>query len=385
MLVLVFSFWVCLATVVYIYVGYPLFIYLLGKLYKKDVEKQDHEPPVSILIAAFNEEKDVANTIENKLQLDYPSDLLEIIVISDESFDGTDSIVQGYVEKYPGRIRFLRQVPRNGKTSALNMGVPAARGDLIVFSDANSIYEKDALRKLVRNFSEDSIGYVTGKMIYANSQGTVIGDGCSAYMKYENFLRKHETKVGSVVGVDGGIDVIRKSLYETMRPDQIPDFVLPLKVIRQGYRVVYESGAILKEEALATREDEYKMRARVSLRALWALTDMSLLFNIGKYGIFSWQLFSHKVLRYLAFIFLIALFFINIAIVSQSVLYSWILFLQSVFYAGAFVGYVFEKHGVKSRIFYIPYYFSLINVASLVAFIKYMKGEKQVIWNPRVG
>ncbi len=176
-----------------------------------------------------------------------------MIVISDASDDGTDEIVGRVASEHPGRVRLLRQEPREGKTAALNLAVPQARGEIVVFADANSIYGPDALRRLARNFADPAVGYVTGKMVYVNPDGSLVGDGCSAYMKLENWLRAQETRIGSVVGVDGGVDAVRRRLYRPMRADQLPDFVLPLAVVEQGARVVYEPDALLTEHALVER------------------------------------------------------------------------------------------------------------------------------------
>jgi cellulose synthase/poly-beta-1,6-N-acetylglucosamine synthase-like glycosyltransferase len=241
-----FVFFVSLIGLVYIYIGYPFLIFILGKIFSKPVSKAEINIPVTILIAAYNEEGDIEATVRNKLEQEYPSDLLEIIIISDGSTDRTDEIVNSIQDP---RVRLLRQEPRAGKTSALNMAVPHAKGEILVFSDANSISAPDALSKLIQNFSDPGVGYVTGKMVYTDPDGTIVGDGCTAYMKYENFLRRIESRLGSVVGVDGGIDAVRKKLYRPMNPDQLPDFVLPLKIVEQGYRVVYEPEAILQENA----------------------------------------------------------------------------------------------------------------------------------------
>ena len=255
-----------LFTLLFVYFGYPLVIFFYSSLKAKGVSKGAYEPRVTILIPAYNEEKHIKATIENKLSLDYPRDRVEIIVISDGSEDRTDEIASSFQDK---GVRLIRQEPRRGKTSALNMAVPQAKGEILTFSDANSLYDKDALRRLMENFADPGVGYVTGKMVYVNPDGTMVGDGCSAYMRYENLLRAIETRAGSIVGVDGGIDAVRKSLFQPMKHYQLPDFVLPLKVVEQGYRVVYESRALLNEDALKSSEDEYQMRVRVSLRALW--------------------------------------------------------------------------------------------------------------------
>jgi cellulose synthase/poly-beta-1,6-N-acetylglucosamine synthase-like glycosyltransferase len=209
-----------LLLVLYVYIGYPLIAACLGALLYRRVRKEPLEATVTIIIAAYNEEESIAATIENKLCVDYPQDKLEIIVISDGSTDRTDAIVNSFAAH---NVRLLRQTPRAGKTSALNMAVPLAHGEIIVFSDANSLYAPDALRHLLENFADGDVGYVTGKMIYANPDGTPIGEGCSAYMRYENALRLIETRLGSVVGVDGGVDAVRKVLFRPMNPDQLPD------------------------------------------------------------------------------------------------------------------------------------------------------------------
>ncbi|MBW2608020.1 MAG: glycosyltransferase, partial [Deltaproteobacteria bacterium] len=201
-----FFFFLSLFMIFYVYAGYPLFIGLIALLKNKKVDKKDYEPNVTILIAAYNEADNIEATIKNKLVLDYPKDKLEIIVISDGSTDGTDEIVKKY---HLQGVKLLRQEPRAGKTSALNRAVPDATGEILVFSDANSIYAPDSLRKLMQNFHDSEVGYATGKMVYTNPEGSTTGDGCTAYMKYEYFLRRVETKAGSIVGVDGGIDAVR--------------------------------------------------------------------------------------------------------------------------------------------------------------------------------
>ncbi|HBA53548.1 MAG TPA: glycosyltransferase family 2 protein, partial [Syntrophorhabdus aromaticivorans] len=326
-------FFFCLLMVAYVYVGYPVLALILSTINNRQVRKTRHWPTVSILIAAHNEENHIGTTIENKLALEYPRDKIEIIVISDGSTDETDNIVSRYEQQ---GIRLLRQEPRAGKTSALNMAVRSARGEIIVFSDANSLYRENAIQKLVQNFSDDGVGYVTGKMVYTKPDGSTVGDGCTAYMKYENFLRGVETRVGSIVGVDGGIDAVRKSLYRPMRQDQLPDFVLPLAVVKQGFRVVYEPGAVLHEATLVSQEDEYAMRVRVTLRALWALKDMKHMLNPCRYTTFAWQMWSHKVLRYLCIVFLAGLYFANAVLWLEGLGYRIFFLLQSCLYCLAF-------------------------------------------------
>lgn len=375
-------FWLSGLLVAYIYVGYPLLLKYLPKQ-PVQVSKSDlKSPKVTVLIPAFNEQQVIKATILNKLQQHYPSDKLQVIVISDESEDGTDEIVLQLAAADP-RVSLIRQSPRQGKTAGLNLAMPQAEGDIIIFSDANSHYQPDTIQHLVNCFSDEQVGYVTGKMVYVNSDGSLIGDGCSAYMKYENHIRSLETEISSVVGVDGGVDAIRKSLYQPMNPDQLPDFVLPLKVVTQGKRVIYCDKALLNEESLSNPQAEFRMRVRVSLRAYWAMSDMKHLFNPFKYGVFSLQLLSHKLLRYLAFIPLLVIFISNGLITGNGVLYSSLFLLQVLFYGMA--AFVALNDGTKNKILGLAHYFCLINIASAMAFIKFIKREKIVLWKPRVG
>ena len=378
-------FWLSLALLVYIYAGYPLLLRLLGAGSHAMDAAGTELPAVTILIAAYNEAADIESTLRNKLQLDYPRDRLEIIVVSDASTDGTDAIVEAVAAEADLPVRLVRQEPRMGKTAGLNRIVPLAKGDILVFSDANSIYDTQAVRQLVSCFADPAVGYVTGKMVYTNPQGALLGDGCSSYMKYENRLRELETRLGSVVGVDGGIDAMRRSLYTPLRADQLPDFVQPLKVVEQGFRVVYAPEALLKEAALSEAVSEYPMRVRVALRALWALHDMRVLLNPFRYGVFSLQLISHKLLRYLAFIPLLLVFVSNAMLLPAGPVYPLLFCAQLLFYFLAWLGYRSEGRGGSPRFLSLPYYFTLLNLASLHATWRYLKGEKQVIWKPREG
>lgn len=366
----------------YVYLGYPATVAMYALIANRKVHKGHIEPNVTILIAAYNEAECIAATIENKLSLDYPTDKLEVIVISDGSDDGTDNIVRGFT----GRgVTLIRQEPRAGKTSALNLAVPRARGEIIVFSDANSMYDKAALSYLVKNFSDPEVGYATGKMVYTNPDGSTIGDGCTAYMKYENKLRSLETLTGSLIGVDGGIDAVRKNLYIPMNPDQLPDFVLPLRVAEQGYRVVFEPEALLNEVSLKNAADEYRMRVRVSLRAIWALWELKHLLSLKRYGWFAWQLWWHKVFRYVCFVFLVLTFISNAFLIGRGLIYSLFFILQLAGYLCAFLMPLLEARGYRLPPLKFSRYFLLLNLAAAHAFGKFIRGQKQVLWTPRKG
>lgn len=395
MLLLTILFWLGILALVYIYAGYPLLARLLAGMRPAaewPVPDDSELPTVTVLIAAYNEAAHIEQTVRNKLEADYPADRLDVIVVSDESDDGTDEIVQRLVAEEPKRVKLVRQVPRAGKTSGLNLILPEATGEVIVFSDANSLYGPDTLRHLVAPLAADpAIGYVTGRMVYKAPDGSLTGEGCSAYMQYENKLREWETQLGSIVGVDGGVDAMRRAIYTPMRADQLPDFVQPLTVREQGYRVVYAEKALLYEDALAEADDEFRMRVRVSLRAFHALRDKAALLNPFRFGLFAWQLFSHKVLRYLAFAFMLLAGVSNLALVSldlprdsYSAFWNVTLIAQILFYTAAQLGNLMNRQKQATpKLVGMIYYLCVLNLASALAFWQFLQGRKQVTWNPR--
>jgi cellulose synthase/poly-beta-1,6-N-acetylglucosamine synthase-like glycosyltransferase len=378
-------FWAALGIGLYPYLGYPLAVHLLSFIARRDVRRDDrYTSSVTVVIAAYNEAECIAATVRNKLSQEYPHGLLDVIVVSDGSTDGTDEVVER-IAREDQRVRLFQQTPRQGKTAALNYAAQAARGDILVFSDANSMYRHDAVRKLVRNFADPDVGYVSGRMVYVDPTGSLVGDGCTAFMRYENALRKAETNLGSVVGVDGGIDAVRRSLYTPMRHDQLPDFVLPLSVVEKGCRVVFEPEAILNEETLTQERSEYRMRVRVALRAFWALLDKRALLNPFAFGWFAWQVLSHKVLRYLSFLPLSLAAIANWMVIDQSRVYFLGVVCQIAFLGVILAVYLAPR--ALDRVPLVRYcaYFALLNVASAVAFTRFVLGQKQAVWQPRVG
>jgi cellulose synthase/poly-beta-1,6-N-acetylglucosamine synthase-like glycosyltransferase len=372
-------FWLCLLVLAYIYAGYPLLCRLLARPQEPPPPAGD-PPRVTVLIAAYDEAAHIADTVRNKLAQDYPRNRLQVIVVSDGSGDGTDELVAGIPD---ARVRLIRQEPRQGKTAALNLAVPLADGEVLAFADANSLWAPDALRHLAASLADPEVGYVTGRMLYRAPDGSLTGEGCSTYMRYENALRSWETRLGSIVGVDGGIDAVRRELYTPMRPDQLPDFVLPLSVREQGYRVVYQPEARLYEDALAAAGDEFRMRVRVSLRAWHALKDKARLLDPFRYGVFAWQLFSHKVLRYLAPFFQAGALLANLVLAAGgSVFWRWLLILQVVSYLLALLGHALRRRRLP-RLLALIYYLCVVNVASAVAFVHFLRGRRQVTWQPR--
>jgi cellulose synthase/poly-beta-1,6-N-acetylglucosamine synthase-like glycosyltransferase len=374
------GFWVCLAAGIYPYAIYPCLAAALSTIRSRSVRRAPITPKVTVVISAYNEVRYIEATVCNKLAQDYPADLLDVMVASDGSTDGTDDVLRRLAGR-SSRVAYFRQEPRRGKTVALNSLVERAGGEIIVFSDANSMYRPDTVRRLVENFADPSVGYVSGKMIYVNPDGSTVGDGCSAYMRYENWLRGRETLFGSVVGVDGGVDAVRRLLYRPMEADQLPDFVLPLQVVDQDYRVVFEPRAQLCEDTLTDSSAEFRMRVRVSLRSWWALRSEASLLNPLRRPLFAWQLWSHKALRYLSFLPLAAACVLNVILATVSNFYLALLGVQLLIWLAVWAG----ARGSRLSVARFAYYFALLNAASAVAFVRFVGGHKQVLWQPRTG
>jgi cellulose synthase/poly-beta-1,6-N-acetylglucosamine synthase-like glycosyltransferase len=378
------SFWIAVGLLIYPYVIYPICAWALAKVVHRRVRKSEYLPTVTVVTAAFNEVKVISANIANKLAQDYPADKLRMLVVSDASTDGTDEAV-ATLAAADARVSLLRQEPRAGKTAALNRAITASESDIIVFADANSMYDTQALRQLLRNFADPEVGYVTGRMTYVGEKGSVAGEGSSSFMGYENTLCAIETSLGSIVGADGGVDAVRRKLYRPMRPDQLPDFVLPLDVVRQGYRAVFEPDALLQEHALVDAGSEYRMRTRVALRAYWALWDMRSLLLPWRSGLFAWQLWSHKVLRYLSFLPLLLATACAVSLAPSNRYFLTVCALGLL--AGSIILLGGDRGGasVPARLLRLAHYFLLLNIASAVAFWRFLRGEKQVVWQPRVG
>lgn len=295
---MVLTFCILAGVLLYAVAGYPLLLWLIVRVRgERPVLKGAELPPVTLIISAFNEAGVMRQKLENALALDYPAGRLEIVVISDASSDGTDDIVREYA---PRGVRLARQPERRGKTAGLNAVVPGAAGDVVVFSDANAMYACDALRMLVRNFSDPGVGCVTGEARYTETASTAADAGERAYWKYEIQLKRLETAVGSMVGGDGAIYAIRKQLWEPLPDNAINDFLNPLQIASRGWRTVYEPEAVCFEETAGHMSIEYRRRIRIVSRSWRAVFQAPAVLNPFRVGFFTVSVISHKVLRWLS-------------------------------------------------------------------------------------
>lgn len=375
-------FWISVAAIIYPYAVYPMLIWVIGRVRPRPVQRRPWLPSVTVLIPAYNEVECIGATITNKLEQDYPADLLQIIVISDGSTDGTDEVVQGFADR---GVELLRRGPREGKAAALNEAVKHARGEIIVFSDANSLFALDGIRRMVENFSDPEVGYVTGDLHFVATAGSASGAGNNAYMKYENAVRALESRAGSIIGVNGGVDAIRKALYRDVPRQLITDFILPLHVISTGHRVVYDERAGATEVPNTEMASEFRMRVRVALRALQGLAYMRRLLNPLRHPEAAFRILSHKVVRYGAFAFMPIALAANAVLAPHSPVYLALCAAQLLLYGLAVVGLRKDLPRPLRAVAVVPTYFIMTNAAFALAVAKFVRGETMATWQPRAG
>lgn len=362
-------------------VVYPLILAVIAALRPRPVHRAGITPAVSIVIPAHNEAKCIAETIENKLTQDYPPEKREIIVVSDASDDGTDEVVARYLER---GVKLLRREKRQGKAAALNEAIAQTRGELIVFSDANSIFDRDAVRLLAENFADARVGYVTGVLEYIH-RGETSGRGSGAYMRYENWLRRIESRAGSIIGVNGGVGAMRRDLYQAVPSNQMTDFVLPLRVIAAGYRVIFDERVHSCEEANQELKSEFRMRVRVGLRALHAMAHVRKDLSAIHSPLATFCIVSHKVFRYFSFAFLAIALAANCMLAGRSEPFRVLLECQIAFYGLALAGLVGGLPVALKKLTALPAWFVVTNVAFGVAALRFVRGESVTTWKPRAG
>jgi len=372
-------FWLSTGALFYTYVGYPLLIAFVSTVRPRKVERAAYAPPVTMIITAYNEEGALAAKLENSLALDYPRESLQIMVASDCSTDSTDEIARAFAGQ---GVVLTRQSQRLGKTAAQNAAVAKARADIILFSDATSLYLPDVLQKILPNFADESVGCVGGRLIYVDPGDTHIGRGAKSYWNYETFLKRHESRACSLIGVSGCLYAVRRAAYVPLYHEACSDFIIATKMIEQGLRTIYEPEAVCTEETNQQHDNELRMRVRIIAQTftdLWQHRTMLNPFRSGLYGI---QLLSHKVMRYFVPFFLIALLAASATLSGGSISYRVFLVAQSIGYVCGGLSWLLENLGVRSRILALPHYFVLANVASLIALFKFLRGERYARWEP---
>ncbi len=372
--------WASLGLLCYVYLGYPILLWVLSKLYNRPVLHAPITPSVTVLISAFNEADIIKAKLENSLSLDYPREQLQVLVISDASTDDTDRIVRSFECK---GVRLLRMSSRGGKTVGLNAAIPVASGEIIVFSDANILYREDALRCMVRNFADSTVGCVTGDSRYLEEMNSAAHVQENAYWGYERVIRTLESRLGSAVGGDGAIFAIRRQLFRPLAPDAINDLVIPLQIVASGHRAIFESAAVGYEPSAGDFRKEFRRKRRIVNRSWRGVMSVAAVLNPCRVGIFAWQVWSHKVLRWLALAFVLVGAGGCAMAFSSGLAYQvgTLGFAASILLAclGTLVPLRFGKlaglaHGCL--------YFYLVNLAALVGIMSAISGRVEIVWAP---
>jgi cellulose synthase/poly-beta-1,6-N-acetylglucosamine synthase-like glycosyltransferase len=367
----------CVAILAYVYVGYMALVWGIVRLRGPRVVHADarHRPHVTLIISAFNEAPVIGRKIENALALDYPPALFDVVVVSDASDDGTDAIVRAFANP---RVTLWCQTAREGKTAGLNAVMPHIASDVVVFSDANAMYDPGAVAALVRNFADPYVGCVVGEARYTTETRSSAGRGENAYWSYEIRLKRLESALGSMVGGDGAIYAIRRSLWTSLPPNAINDFLNPLQIVNAGYRAVYDGDAVCYEEPADDMRREVNRRVRIVSRSWKAIFLVPSVLNPFRTGLFALCLFSHKILRWFSAVWLIG------AVVGLAgATIPWMLAHEpAVVTAGLIAALLAFLVTPIRRLLGIGTYFFLVQWASFVGLLKGTFGFTSGVWTP---
>jgi cellulose synthase/poly-beta-1,6-N-acetylglucosamine synthase-like glycosyltransferase len=380
-------FWTSLFIIVYTYIGYGLLVYFLllvkrrfFKSKKQETLMEDFLPTCSLVIAAYNEEDLIQQKIENTLLLSYPKELLKVYFVTDGSSDRTPEIVKQYPQ-----FTLLHLDERKGKVVAIDRAMDFIDSEVVVFTDANTFLNKEALRMICRHYADGSVGGVAGEKRVAfseNADASSAGEGM--YWKYESQLKKWDSELYSVVGTAGELFSIRRALYERVSPDTIlDDFMISMQIAEKGYRIVYEPMAFATETASENIKEELKRKIRIAAGGMQAIVRLKELLNPFKFPVLSFQYISHRVLRWTVTPLLLIVFFVSsfyLGIYSGQKIYSIFFYLQIAFYVLAIIGWFLERKQLKVKAAFIPYYFCIMNYAVVVGMIRFFQNKQSAVW-----
>lgn len=396
---LVVLFNVCAFVTLYIYSGYPLLLLVLSRIRSRPARPAAIEPRVSIVVPLHNEEAIVAAKIRNCLAVDYPHEKLEVLFVSDGSTDGTvevavslgctelDPRADAAATPEPGKVTLaLLSLPRNGKAAALNSGVEAATGDILVMTDANVELAPDAVRKLVRWYADPDVGGVSGRKVAILRKGadtTELGE--NLYWRFDQWQKELESAIGSIFAADGTLYSLRRSLYIPIGdPAQADDIAISTRVVLQGFRLLFDREAVAYEEAPSEGAAEFRRKVRVTNHSVRSLLNLgSALWTSGFYSV---ELLSHKLVRHLIPFFLIPLFLSSalLALMTGSLFFDAAFAAQALFYFLAGAGALLRRTTAgQLRLLSVPYYFCLVNAAAFFGVLSIATGRRVHAWTPR--
>lgn len=376
------AFWIASILILYTYVGYPALIWIWATLFPWAQRTARSEPLITIVIVAYNEGQSIEARLENLLAQDYPRDCREIFVASDGSTDDTVERAQRFE---PQGVRVLDFSVRRGKPAVLNAVVPDVPGDIVVLADARQYFHQSALRALVGHFADPNVGAVSGELILTSNGGASgATEGVGIYWNYEKFIRRHESMVDSTPGATGAIYAIRHKLFEPIRDDTLLDDVLiPMQIVRRGFRVLFDPNAVAYDRMSATPMEEFRRKVRTIAGNFQLLLRERWLLNPLRNRIWV-QMLSHKALR-LLIPFGLAMALVTNLMLLEEPLFQWFLGGQMIFYTAALIGLMTPGHSRSYVIFNAPYAFCLLNWAVAVALVRIIRGQQQVTWNKGSG
>jgi cellulose synthase/poly-beta-1,6-N-acetylglucosamine synthase-like glycosyltransferase len=369
------AFWGSLAALVYVYALYPLLLSLLRLVARRPITVNDFEPTVCLFIAANDEAAVIGSKLENALALDYPAGKLQIVVASDGSVDGTDEIVRSYAP----RVCLIASSPRQGKIAAINHGVESVACEIVVFSDANTFLRRDAIRALVRNFASEDVGCVSGDVTLVGDRA-LLAKSEDLYYRYERWLQHAESDIGSMIGADGALYAIRRSLFTPRAEDTIlDDMAIPMAIVRAGRRVVFEPAARAQEPGVESAMEEFSRKTRVVAGAMQFLARSDSSVPLAAPQVIL-SLVSHKALRWMSPAFALILFVTSLMLTGSGEYHHYraVWVTSSAIMAFGLLG---TLPGLRRFPFVgLSHYLCLVQAAAAVGFLKGLSGRQSVLW-----
>lgn len=376
---------VLLSLVFYTYIGYGVLLFTFVKFKSffcriRTSHNSKFEPPVTLFIAAYNEKDCIEDKLQNTLNLDYPKEKVQILFVTDGSDDGTPELL----EKHKG-ITILHQDKRGGKTGAINRGMSFVKNPIVIFSDANAMLNKSAIREIVKHYKNPVIGCVAGeKRIIKTTEDNASGSGEGIYWKYESLLKSMDFKLNTAVGAAGELFSIRTELYEHINENIIlDDFIISMKIVEKGYKIAYEPKAFASEAASLSIHEEMKRKIRISAGGIQSIIKLYSLLNVFKFPMLSFQYISHRVLRWSLTPFALFLLMpINFLLIYEMDFSIYHLFFigQILFYILAIIGWTLEQKKIKVKMVFVPFYFIFMNLCVIVGLSRFLKGNQSVLW-----
>jgi len=372
-------FYVFVGIIVYTYAVYPallgIFAFLKRGQRVPDVPGEDAEPLVSIIIAARNEESVIRNRLQNVADSDYPKDKIEVIVASDGSTDKTVEIARAFTGV---RVKVFDFTVGRGRAAVQDDTVKHAAGDILFFTDAETVYDKSCIRNMARHYADGKVGCVCGRLTGKNLDDSALGLGQKLYWKFEYFLRISQSRLGILSKATGANMSMRKSLYKSVQPETDIDTIAPFNVVLAGYRVIYEEDAVAHETFSLDFARQFLIRQRYVLYSFWTFKYCPSLLNPFKHPVLAVNLISYKVARYLTPVFLIAIFLLNALLAGRNVFYALCFTLQCGFYFLALAGFLLMKGNLRVKLFSIPFSICYMELGMLSGIVKFVLGKKVV-------